>query len=159
MFLRRILGQVVQFVTTVLVVIDELPVVLCDDRRRLTSLVAVVRVVPIQRPIGYCAALEQRHDADAVHVLFFRYRDAGKLEQCRIPVDAVDRHGAGRAGLRHAGCVDVKRLTDAALPLPPLAAAQRRVARRVGVAGGDTAIVGGEADNRVVAQTKLVEFP
>ena len=30
MFLRRILGQVVQFVTTVLVVIDELPVGLCD---------------------------------------------------------------------------------------------------------------------------------
>ena len=139
-------------------VIDELPVVLCDDRRRLTALVAVVRIVPKQRPLGNRATLEQRHDADAVHVLFFRHGDAGEFKQCRIPVDAVDRHSAGRAGLRHARRLDVKRLTYAALPLAPLAASQRRVARRVGVTGGDAAVVGGEADDRVIAQAKHLKF-
>ena len=114
--------------------------------------------MPIQRPLRDRATFEQRHDADSVYILLFRHGDAGEFEQCRVPVDAVDRHGTGRTGLRHAGRADVERLPDATLPLAPLAAAQRRVAGRVGVAGGNAAVVRGEADNRVVGQAKLVKF-
>ena len=39
-------AEVVQFVAAVFVVVDQFPVALADDRRRLAALVAVVRVVP-----------------------------------------------------------------------------------------------------------------
>ena len=57
LLLARIGGQVVQFVAAVLVVVDQLPVVLGDDRGRLAALVAVVRVVPEQRAVGDRTAL------------------------------------------------------------------------------------------------------
>ena len=40
--LRRILTQLVKFIAAVLMVVDQLPVILRDNRRRLTALVAVV---------------------------------------------------------------------------------------------------------------------
>ena len=45
--LRRILTQLVKFITAVLMVVDQLPVILRDNRRRLTALVAVVGVMPV----------------------------------------------------------------------------------------------------------------
>ena len=131
----------VQLVATVLVVINELPALLGNDGRWFAPLIAVVRIMPEQRALGDRIALEQRHQAHAVNVLLGRDLHAGEFQQRGIPVNPAHRHIAGSAGFGHRRSVDVERFADAALPLPPLAAAQWQVAGREGIAGRDAAVV------------------
>ncbi len=45
--LARIGGELIQFIAPILVVMDELPIVLGDDRRRLAALVTVGRMITV----------------------------------------------------------------------------------------------------------------
>ena len=52
--------EIVEFATTIFVVIDQFPVVLGHDGGGLASLIAVMRVMPEKRPVGDLVAFENR---------------------------------------------------------------------------------------------------
>ena len=63
-------AEVVQFDPAVFKKLDELPVAVADGRARAASLVAIMRIVPIQRPVRESApAHQQGHQAHAVDML------------------------------------------------------------------------------------------
>ena len=87
-----------------------------------------------------------------------RDTDTGQLQQRRVPIDAIDRHGADATWSGHTRRLDVIRFTNATLPLPTFTTTQRRIASRVGIPRRHTAVVRGEADDSIFIQAKLVEF-
>ena len=60
-------------------------------------------------------------------------------------------------GLHHPGIADIQGLANAALPLVSLAAAQGQHRGGVGVAGGGAAVVGREADDRVLGEPEAIQ--
>lgn len=62
--------EIVEFVVAVFPVVDEFPIAVANDGGRFAALVAVMRVVPVERTRRDAAAFQQRHEADAVDDLF-----------------------------------------------------------------------------------------
>src|SRR4051812_1404434 len=69
--------EVEQLEAAVLIPFDELPVADADGAAGRAPLVAIVGIVPEQRPARELAPLEQRHEADAVAMLRWIERQAG----------------------------------------------------------------------------------
>src|SRR5690606_37412841 len=83
-------GEVVEFVATVLVIVDTLPITRTDDGGRLAALVAVMRVMPQKIALRNVLSAQNGDEAHAVNVLLGTQRQPGKLEQGRINI-GVDR--------------------------------------------------------------------
>ena len=66
-----VLAELVELIVTVLVIVDEFPITLADDRGGLTPLIAVVRVVPEQSAIGDLVTFQKRNEAEAIDMLFW----------------------------------------------------------------------------------------
>ena len=77
----RVAGEIVQFVASVLVVVNQFPVTLHDDGTGFASLVAVMGIMPIEGAVFDFPAFQQGNQADPVHHLFLGRFDAAEIEQ------------------------------------------------------------------------------
>ena len=85
--LTLVCGDVVQLVSTVFVVMNQLPVAVTDDRTGLAALVSVVRIMPEQWTAGdLLFALQQRTQAHAINVLFRSGLLPRQFQQSRVKV-------------------------------------------------------------------------
>ena len=69
MLLAYVFGEIVELERAVLEPLDELVSAMPHGATRTTALVAVVRIVPIERPRGQLLASQDRREADTVDVL------------------------------------------------------------------------------------------
>lgn len=152
-----VLGEVVEFVPVVLVVMDELPVPSADDGTWFAALVAIVRVVPEEVPRGDFFFSEEGDEAHTVHVLGGEGVKACQFEESGIEIRPGHRGLAGSTGAGDSWGLDVVGFADPALPLASLAATVGEVAGSEGITGGDASVVRGEDHDGLVCNTCFIE--
>ena len=93
-----ILAQVVEFIPSILVVVNEFPFVFHDDGARLAALVSVMGVMPKQGPVGNGFTVEQGEEADPIDLLLLGQGNSAEFKDGWVPIDSAHRnvtHGAG----------------------------------------------------------------
>lgn len=126
-FFADVLRDIVELHGAVFEPFDELPVAVADGAVGRAALVAVVRIVPIERLAARGAlAFQLRQETDAIAMLGGKRGETGELEEGRIIVGADDGGVAGCARFRDTGGGDEPGDARAALVGPAFAAAERR---------------------------------
>ena len=140
----------------VFVAFDQFPVTHTDGARGESTLIAVVRIVPVEGVAIEIATFEERHEVRAIDCSFGLA--ACGFHEGREEVGAHHRNCAGRAGPGDAGPLDDERLADSSFINPALAASQGEVGSRRSFRGGETAVVRGEANDDLVFETQFLDF-
>ena len=134
----------------VLKAFDQLVVAVQHRSAGTSALIAIVRIVPEYRALGQRAAAQHRQKARAVPVLIRIKRLTGGLQEGGVEVWRVGGgHGLGQR-LNHAGPYGKHGHPRAALVQPALALAGGRVAGGAAFGCGQTAVVRGEHQQRVL---------
>ena len=95
----QVIAQVEQLDPHILEPFDELEVARAHRATGAAALVAVVGVMPEEGAFWPCAALEERNEADAVHVLLWPQRQPGNFQEGGIVIGADHRRAANAARL------------------------------------------------------------
>ena len=156
-FLADVVDQIEQLQPPVLVPFDELPVALAHGGRGGVALIAVVRVMPVERAAVLGFAAQGGGETHAVNGQGQLRLETGHFHDGREKVGAGDGSVVHAAGLGDAGPADHHRFSDAAFVHPAFAAAQGEVAGGMPFAGGEAAVVAHEKHNGVVLQPVFLE--
>ncbi|MDC0297950.1 hypothetical protein OAL21_02180 [Akkermansiaceae bacterium] len=146
--------DVVKFLMAVFVVANELVVALANNARRFAALVAVVRVVPIEKAFRTFSS-ECGDKRDAIDVVSGELFESSEFKESGVEVSSGCKLAGGRTGFGDAGGYDVVRLTDAAFPLTAFSSAKGEAGGGKGVARGNAAVVGGENYNGVFIEAEF----
>ena len=160
MVFANVVRQVVKLHAHILIPFDQFEIPQPHRTARRTALVAVVRVMPEQRPFRELPAFERGHDALAVDMLFRPGRQARNFEKRRIKIGGNDLLVADTARLGDARPPDEQRFADAPLVRPTFASTQGQVRRGRAFGSGEPAVVGSENDDGLLIEaefTQLVE--
>ena len=156
-FLADIVSQIEQLQPPVLVPFDELPVALAHGGRGGVALIAVVRVMPVERAAVLGFAAQGCGETHAVNGQGQPRFETGHFDDGREKVRAGDGGVVHAAGLSDAGPADHHWLADAAFVHPAFATAQGEVTSGMPFAGGEAAVVAHEKHNGVVLQPVFLE--
>src|SRR5579859_2054280 len=145
--------------SAVLEPLDQLPGPRAQGSGGAASLVAVVRIVPVEGAVREApAGVQERDEAERIHRLAGRRRNARQLEKRRIKIVADDRGIREAPGPDPARDADDQGGAETALVVPSLACAQRQVRRRRALCRAEPPVVRGEDHDGPFRQPQRVEF-
>src|ERR1051326_7350412 len=116
-----------------------------------------MRIMPEERSRPDLSALEQRHQADAIAMLFRKRRQTGEFEQSRIEIRGNDRCVTHAPGLCDTRRDYDPRLANPAFVGPAFSTAERQIASRPALGSGEAAIVRHENHDGPLGQPGAVE--